>query len=539
MNKAQKEILQKRLVDEETIIKELKEMYGEALEQVNEYIKNLIESNEEAELQSKIYQQVYQEALKKQIETIISNLENKQYNTVNDYIYDSYDNGYIGVMYDLQYQGIPVTTPINQNMVVKAIENDTKLSKSLYESLDMSKLKKDIRSELSRGLATSSSYDVISTNISVRSKINLSNASRIARTEGHRVQNQAALDAMEDAKKEGADIVKQWDSTLDGNTRESHKILDGQIREIDDYFEVNGHRGKIPGGFGVPGEDINCRCAVLQRAKWALDEEELKRLEERAKYYGLDKSDTFEEFKEKYLNAVNDEPVVTNVRSGDTMTVNTDEIRKNSEICQTCEINHVDYLDVSQHTIQYTDEELITRISGGDMTSGSCSSLGLAWAGNRAGLDVLDYRGGNSMKIFSRRSNILKVADMDGVVSTVQKGYNDVKNATTLLKSMEMNKEYYLATGTHASIVKHTESGYYYLELQSATDSGWTKWGSNTLKKRFGCTKSCTVAGMKFEQTSVLIDVDSLGNSDEFKTMLGYINTNEGSQKKGVSGRVK
>lgn len=316
MNKAQKEILAQRIQNENKVLEELKEMYGEALDQVDEYIKNLIESNKDDELLSKIYQQHYQEALKKQIEDIIQKLEDNQYQTVNDYIHDCYDNGYVGVMYDLQYQGIPITTPINQIMVVKAIENDTKLSKSLYQSLDMSKLKKDIRSELSRGIVTSSGYDVIATNISLRSKINLSNASRIARTEGHRVQNQAALDAMTDAKDEGADIVKQWDSTLDGNTRESHKILDGQIREIDDYFEVNGHRGKIPGGFGVPGEDINCRCAVLQRAKWALGADELKRLEERAKYFGLDKAKDFSDFRDKYsilqnkndyISIVNDE----------------------------------------------------------------------------------------------------------------------------------------------------------------------------------------------------------------------------------------
>lgn len=35
-----------------------------------------------------------------------------------------------------------------------------------------------------------------------------------------------------------------------------------------------------------------------------MDEDELKVLEERAAYFGIDKNDSFEEFKEKYLNAV-------------------------------------------------------------------------------------------------------------------------------------------------------------------------------------------------------------------------------------------
>ena len=48
---------------------------------------------------------------------------------------------------------------------------------------------------------------------------------------------------------------------------------------------------------------VNCRCALLQRAKWALDQDELDRLQQRAEYYGLDKSDSFEDFKRKYLKA--------------------------------------------------------------------------------------------------------------------------------------------------------------------------------------------------------------------------------------------
>ena len=71
-----------------------------------------------------------------------------------------------------------------------------------------------------------------------------------------------------------------------------------------------GHRGKIPGGFGVPGEDINCRCAVLQRAKWALGEDELKRLEERAKYFGMDKAKDFDDFKDKYIDSMNPESAI-------------------------------------------------------------------------------------------------------------------------------------------------------------------------------------------------------------------------------------
>ena len=41
---------------------------------------------------------------------------------------------------------------------------------------------------------------------------------------------------------------------------------------------------------------------MLERARWALDEEELETLKERAEFYGLDKIKNFEEFKKRFLN---------------------------------------------------------------------------------------------------------------------------------------------------------------------------------------------------------------------------------------------
>jgi hypothetical protein len=110
------------------------------------------------------------------------------------------------------------------------------------------------------------------------------------------------MDACYKAKDKGADVVKQWDSTLDGETRDSHRAVDGEIRELDEKFS-NGLRFPCDPSGGA-AEVCNCRCALLQRARWALDEEELEILKERAAYFGLDKADTFKEYKAKYLDAV-------------------------------------------------------------------------------------------------------------------------------------------------------------------------------------------------------------------------------------------
>lgn len=99
----------------------------------------------------------------------------------------------------------------------------------------------------------------------------------------------------------GADVLKQWDATLDGRTRESHRRVDGEIRELDEKFS-NGLM--FPGDpSGGAAEVVNCRCTSNTRARWALDEAELQTLKERAEYFGLDKTKNFEEYREKYLTA--------------------------------------------------------------------------------------------------------------------------------------------------------------------------------------------------------------------------------------------
>ena len=129
-------------------------------------------------------------------------------------------------------------------------------------------------------------------------------ALRIVRTEGHRIQQQATFDAQKGAKERGADIVKQWDSTMDKKTRPNHVKLDGQIREIDEPFEVNGKQAMYPAGFGVPHEDINCRCVMLQRARWALGEDEVTKMNNETKEIVKINEKNFESFKKVYNESV-------------------------------------------------------------------------------------------------------------------------------------------------------------------------------------------------------------------------------------------
>lgn len=304
MNKYEKEVESSLLDSEEAVLKQLEKAYKVALDDIDEKIAAL-KGRDDADMQHVIYQIEYQKALKIQIETILEQLHTNEFETISEYLIKCYEDGFIGTMYDIAGQGIPLILPIDQEAVTIAILTDSKLSDDLYTALgvDINDLKKSISAEISRGIASGLSYSEIAQNLRSYSKIGYNNAMRIVRTEGHRVQQTSRYNAQREAKKKGADILKQWDATLDGRTRVTHRMLDGQIRPIDEPFEANGLEAMYPGGFGDASEDCNCRCITLTRARWGLDADELKTLQDRAEYFGLDKTESFEEYKKKYLKA--------------------------------------------------------------------------------------------------------------------------------------------------------------------------------------------------------------------------------------------
>lgn len=302
MNKHEKLAYAYLLDEEKAVLASLEKVYARALRDINERIK-VMQADEL--LQNRVYRKQYQEALQGQIEASLEHLHTQEYESIEEYLKESYTDGLVAVIYSLHKQGLPLTMPIDQRQVVKALVTNSAISEGLYKSLgvDTKNLRKVIASEISRGIASNMSYAEIARNVANQTGIAKSRARTIVITESHRIREEASQNAREEAKKQGCNIVKQWDATLDHKTRDSHRRLDGQIREIDEPFEIGGRKAMYPGGFGIAEEDCNCRCVALTRAKWGLDEKELETLKERAEYWGLDKNDSFEEFKRKYLDA--------------------------------------------------------------------------------------------------------------------------------------------------------------------------------------------------------------------------------------------
>ena len=207
---------------------DLKKLFEQALKQ----IALLMGRNDLENLASIIYQPDYQKALKKQVNAILDVLHSNGYLRIIDYLKDCYENGFLGTMYDLHGQGIPLMLQLNQEQVLNALTTDSKLSKPLYERLgeDIKVLKRKVSSEISIGIANNFSYTEIAKNLRGVSNVGMNNAYRIARTEDHRIQKQSSMDAANKDKENGADVVKQWGATLDSRARPHHAQLNGQIR---------------------------------------------------------------------------------------------------------------------------------------------------------------------------------------------------------------------------------------------------------------------------------------------------------------------
>ncbi len=188
-------------------------------------------------------------------------------------------------------------------------------------------------------------------------------------------------------------------------------------------------------------------------------------------------------------------------------------------------------------------DEIVAHLGGGDMTEGSCASLGFCYIGQKDGYDVLDFRDGESREMFSWHcDDILKgISSELGKPMLTESTKTGTGGAVRLIKQCVPDHEYYFVCGRHAAIVKASENGkLQYMELQSRKQNGWKLLGYKddrksmdyTFKWRFGCSSS--VNGRAY-----MMDIDDMKESKILKRTYGYMNTAADKQKKGETGHER
>lgn len=114
--------------------------------------------------------------------------------------------------------------------------------KAIKRGIDLKWGKKQITKSVTSGLLQGKSVGKIATDLQARvSEMNRASAVRAARTAVTGAQNGGRMDSYKAARQKGIELQKEWISTLDGQTRHSHRRLDGEVVEYNEEFS-NGCR---------------------------------------------------------------------------------------------------------------------------------------------------------------------------------------------------------------------------------------------------------------------------------------------------------
>lgn len=481
------------------------------------------------------------EALQIQTQNSLETMFVQQMGTMKKALSDVYASGYYHTAYAVQ-QGFGLGWDIaglDQAQIEKVLSkpwavDGYNFSTRIWNS--KTKLIGEVHNELSKNLLTGADPQKAIDSLAKKMGTSKSNAGRLVMTEQAYFSSAAQKDCFNDLDVEEYEIV----ATLDSHTSDICRSLDGKVFKMSDYKP----------GVTAPPFHVYCRSTTAPHFKDNFDAGERAARGADGKTYYVPDDVTYSEWKKAFVDG--DKSGFAEVQKNHfsrTEKRGTIKPKEQSEaakfIEQACTTENVEHRAVQALPKQLTSDEIIERLAGGDMTQGSCSSLAFAYIGNKNGLDVLDFRDGGSRRVFSMNKNIMKMLELPGVEGSITKVKKEVQGTIDVLKNLELNKEYYLATGKHAAIVRKLDTGYQYLELQSKYQNGWMpfeRYGSmaTTLNKRFGCRKTVDKSfGYVWERTVILMDVDSFKDNEEFEQLLGYINTAVDKQRKGALGDVR
>lgn len=481
------------------------------------------------------------EALQIQTQNSLETMFAQQMGTMKKALSDVYASGYYHTAYAVQ-QGFGLGWDIaglDQAQIEKVLSkpwavDGYNFSTRIWNS--KTKLIGEVHNELSKNLLTGADPQKAIDSLAKKMGTSKSNAGRLVMTEQAYFSSAAQKDCFNDLDVEEYEIV----ATLDSHTSDICRSLDGKVFKMSDYKP----------GVTAPPFHVYCRSTTAPHFKDNFDAGERAARGADGKTYYVPDDVTYSEWKKAFVDG--DKSGFAEVQKNHfsrTEKRGTIKPKEQSEaakfIEQACTTENVEHRAVQALPKQLTSDEIIERLAGGDMTQGSCSSLAFAYIGNKNGLDVLDFRDGGSRRVFSMNKNIMKMLELPGVEGSITKVKKEIQGTIDVLKNLELNKEYYLATGKHAAIVRKLDTGYQYLELQSKYQNGWMpfeRYGSmaTTLNKRFGCRKTVDKSfGYVWERTVILMDVDSFKDNEEFEQLLGYINTAVDKQRKGALGDVR
>ena len=412
--------------------------------------------------------------------------------------------------------------------------------RALRRGIDLAYGRRQITASVTSSILQGKGLKAMADDLQTRMRdMNRDSAIRTARTAVTGAQNAGRMDSYAAAERMGLTLKKRWMATMDGRTRHSHARLDGETVLPGEAFS-NGCR--FPGDPQGPAHEVyNCRCTLVAELPGMGVKDASRRA--RNPLTGQNEvvqGQTFEQWaKEKRAENKLQSPGKSGIMNKDApKKPKASKEAQYDYLFKEANNAGITYKGVEKRAGEATQDELVAALGGEDRTGGSCASVGLAYIGQRQGYDVLDFRDGESRELFSNTYNLYMLSRADGMKTLRAKGASSMTVGKRLIEQCESGKEYLLSVGKHVSVVRKTEDGVLqYLELQTKAKNGWRNFCENpkvTLGMRFSCTSTSNNMSELFD---FMIDIDESNfETDEFRQLLGYLNTAGSRQKKGRSG---
>ena len=189
----------------------------------------------------------------------------------------AYVNGELPEIYGLNYNAIEKTIEEIGGYSFTLVDADTVRNLALsdetllpYKYIDG---KEDVRwntkkvnAEVLQGILQGESIPDIAKRLSHVTEMNKTAAIRNARTSVTSAECKGRQDSYIRATNDGIILKREWIATDDGRTRHSHRLLDGQIAEVDKPFKSELGDIMYPGDPEAdPSNVYNCRCTIAAK----------------------------------------------------------------------------------------------------------------------------------------------------------------------------------------------------------------------------------------------------------------------------------
>ena len=189
----------------------------------------------------------------------------------------AYVNGELPEIYGLNYNAIEKTIEEIGGYSFTLVDADTVRNLALsdetllpYKYIDGNKdirwNTKKVNAEILQGILQGESIPDIAKRLSNVTEMNKTAAIRNARTSVTSAECKGRQDSYIRATNDGIILKREWIATNDGRTRHSHRLLDGQIAEVDKPFKSELGDIMYPGDPEAdPSNVYNCRCTIAAK----------------------------------------------------------------------------------------------------------------------------------------------------------------------------------------------------------------------------------------------------------------------------------